>query len=173
MKYKMGITEELHKTVEIEADSETEARTKIEEMYRNEDIVLTADDYSNTYIEIEDNEKNRKEEVINYFDIEQSIYDLARKYTEEVGYELLEVMRKSNHEEDKHLFVVMAYNKEALTGYKYVSWIMNDRGLDSGKYSNSFKQCMNDTVDRLYDYKETNKYEKEQSVEDDFEDVEV
>ena len=177
MKYEIGITEELHKTIEVEAISKEDALRKVEDMYNNEEIVLSADDFSNTYIDFEENEidyeKNIRKEITNYFDVDQSVYDFARKYTNEVGYNLLEVLRMSNHEDDKNLFVVMAYNKDALTGYKYVSWIMNNRGLDSGKYSNSFKQCMSDTVDRLYDYKEINEYEKDQNIEDDFEDLGV
>lgn len=68
MKYKIGITEKLHKTIEIEANSEAEALTKVEDMYQNEDIVLSADDYSNTYIDIEEKEVEKEKNIENEFE---------------------------------------------------------------------------------------------------------
>ena len=188
MKFKVGVTEELHTTIEVEANNETEAKYKVEEMYKNEEIILTADDYSGAYFDIEKEElsleEKEKKEITNYFDINQNTYDFARKCTNEIGYEVLEVMRLSNHKFDRNLYVVMDYNENAMKGYKYVSWIMNNRGLDSGKYSNSFKECLKDCADRLFDYKENirlsirpykndQEQKKEQNIEDDFEDIDV
>jgi len=46
MKYLVTIEEMLTKDFEIEADSQAEAERIVREKYRNEDIVLTADDFS-------------------------------------------------------------------------------------------------------------------------------
>ena len=45
MKYYVEVTELLKKVVSVEADSEKEARRKVEDAYDNEDIVLTSDDF--------------------------------------------------------------------------------------------------------------------------------
>lgn len=44
MKYKVNIEELLSRIVEVEADSDEEAEEKVREMYRNEEIVLDAED---------------------------------------------------------------------------------------------------------------------------------
>lgn len=48
MKYKIEITETLKKEVEVEAKNIHEAVAKVMDMYSDCDIVLTADDYSET-----------------------------------------------------------------------------------------------------------------------------
>ena len=45
MKYTVRITEELVRDVEIEADSPEEAEYKAEDMYHDQEIILTSDDY--------------------------------------------------------------------------------------------------------------------------------
>ena len=45
MRYQVEIREELARIIEIEAIDEDEAVSKVLEAYRNEKIVLTADDY--------------------------------------------------------------------------------------------------------------------------------
>lgn len=50
MKYSLVIVEELKREVEIEADSEQEAREIIKQKWLNEEIVLGADDFSNVEI---------------------------------------------------------------------------------------------------------------------------
>lgn len=52
MKYKVEITEILQRTVEVEAKDEDEAYKIVKDMYRNEEIVLSADDYIDTKIEV-------------------------------------------------------------------------------------------------------------------------
>ena len=46
MKYSVTIEETLSRTVEIEADSKQDAIDKVKKRYRNEDLVLDADDFS-------------------------------------------------------------------------------------------------------------------------------
>ena len=44
-KYKVTITETLQKEIEVEASSKEEAIYQIKQQYKNEEIVLSADDY--------------------------------------------------------------------------------------------------------------------------------
>lgn len=46
MKYSVTIEETLSRTVEIEADSKQDAIEKAKKQYKNEDIVLDVDDFS-------------------------------------------------------------------------------------------------------------------------------
>jgi hypothetical protein len=57
MKYKVTIEELLVRQVEIEADSPKEAMDKVHEKYKNEEIVLTPDDFSEVTIGINNTEK--------------------------------------------------------------------------------------------------------------------
>lgn len=50
MEYKFEIEEKLKKTVSIEAESEHEAVEILRKKYRDEEIVLTADDYAGSEI---------------------------------------------------------------------------------------------------------------------------
>lgn len=43
--YKVEITEYLRRTVVVDAEDEEDAKSKVEDMYYNEDIVLSADDF--------------------------------------------------------------------------------------------------------------------------------
>lgn len=52
MTFDVTITEELSRTVKLEAESEDEAYSKAKEMYRNEEIVLTAEDSCGVEIEV-------------------------------------------------------------------------------------------------------------------------
>lgn len=52
MKYKVEITETLQRILEVEAKEEAEAYQIVKDMYRNEEIVLSADDYIDTKIEV-------------------------------------------------------------------------------------------------------------------------
>lgn len=52
MKYKIEITETLSRIVDIEADSEEGALEKVRQAYIKENIVLSAEDYIDTEIEI-------------------------------------------------------------------------------------------------------------------------
>lgn len=47
-KYLVEITETLQKQIAVSASSREEAEQKVKERYRNEDIVLTEDDYIDT-----------------------------------------------------------------------------------------------------------------------------
>lgn len=59
MKYYVGITETLHKTVCVEAEFEEEAIEKVKDAYCESDIVLTSDDYveDSTNIVLEEDQK--------------------------------------------------------------------------------------------------------------------
>lgn len=50
MEYKFEIEEKLKKTVSIEAESEQEAVEILRKKYRDEEIVLTADDYAGSEV---------------------------------------------------------------------------------------------------------------------------
>ena len=50
-KYQIQITETLQRVVEVEANSYDEAEDKVNEDYRNGDIVLDYNDYQDTEIE--------------------------------------------------------------------------------------------------------------------------
>ena len=52
MKYQFEITETLQKKVEIEAIDECEAKKTIEKQYRYGQVVLDAEDYKKTQIEL-------------------------------------------------------------------------------------------------------------------------
>jgi hypothetical protein len=55
MIYKIEIQEILSKIIEIEADSNMEAISKIEKLYNIEEFVLTSEDYQSTnFIDIEE-----------------------------------------------------------------------------------------------------------------------
>lgn len=53
-KFRVTVTETLKRFVEVEAENEDEAAEKVDFMYDNEDIVLTADDYYATNITVEE-----------------------------------------------------------------------------------------------------------------------
>ena len=48
MKYIVEIEEILRKTIEIEANSPTEAEIKVKQLYRNSEIVLDSNDFIGT-----------------------------------------------------------------------------------------------------------------------------
>ena len=52
MKYKVEITEYLQRTISIKADNEDDALDKVEELYDNEEIVLSADDFTTKEIKV-------------------------------------------------------------------------------------------------------------------------
>ena len=51
-KYRIEITETLSHTVEMEADSESDAIDKVRQMYRNCEIILDASNYVETEISV-------------------------------------------------------------------------------------------------------------------------
>ena len=53
-KFRVTLTETLKRFVEVEAENEDEAAEKVDFMYDNEDIVLTADDYYATNITVDE-----------------------------------------------------------------------------------------------------------------------
>ena len=53
-KFRVTVTETLKRFVEVEAENEDEAAEKVDFMYDNEDIVLTADDYYSTNITVDE-----------------------------------------------------------------------------------------------------------------------
>ena len=55
-KYNILLEETLARIVQVVAKDENEARTKVEKMYNNEEIVLTGEDFSN--VEFLDYENN-------------------------------------------------------------------------------------------------------------------
>lgn len=52
MKYKVEVKETLLRIVEVDADSENDAVEKVSALYEREEIVLGADDYVDTDINI-------------------------------------------------------------------------------------------------------------------------
>lgn len=68
MKIKVSIIETLERTILVEAKDETEALVKAEQLYRNSDIVLDADDYVDTEIELADPDASVSNEEV--YDIE-------------------------------------------------------------------------------------------------------
>ena len=52
MKIKVEVTEILQRIIEVEANDLKDAIDKVEEMYRNEDIVLDYSDYISTEIKV-------------------------------------------------------------------------------------------------------------------------
>ena len=53
-KFRVTVTETLKRFVEVEAENEDEAAEKVDFMYDNEEIVLTADDYYATNITVDE-----------------------------------------------------------------------------------------------------------------------
>ena len=51
-KYKVEITEYLQKTIEVDAKDENEAYSKVKQMYDNEEIILSADDFTDKEIKV-------------------------------------------------------------------------------------------------------------------------
>ncbi len=52
MKYKVEITEYLQKTIEVDANDENEAYSKVKQIYDNEKIILSADDFIDKEIKV-------------------------------------------------------------------------------------------------------------------------
>ena len=52
MKYKVEITEFLQKTIEVDATNKNEAYSKVKHMYDNEEIILSADDFTDKEIKV-------------------------------------------------------------------------------------------------------------------------
>lgn len=52
MTYYVTITEILEKTIEIEAENETNAINIAKDKYNKEEVILTADDYADTHFGI-------------------------------------------------------------------------------------------------------------------------
>lgn len=52
MKYKVEITEILKRMVEVEADSEEQALTKVKQLYDNEEIVIDSNDFNTSEFEL-------------------------------------------------------------------------------------------------------------------------
>lgn len=51
-KYQVEINETLSRIIEVEAENENDAVSKIKDLYRKEEIVLDSNDYLDTKIEI-------------------------------------------------------------------------------------------------------------------------
>lgn len=60
-KYKITITESLKKELEIEAVSKDEAMDLVKEKYKNEEIILTADDFADVDFKVKE-ARNRNRE---------------------------------------------------------------------------------------------------------------
>ena len=54
MVYEIEVIEILKRRIQVESSSETEALSKVEEQYVEEDIVLDSGDYSDTRYEVRD-----------------------------------------------------------------------------------------------------------------------
>ena len=51
-KYRVEITEYLQKAIEVDAKDEKEAYSKVKQMYDDEEIVLSADDFTGREIKV-------------------------------------------------------------------------------------------------------------------------
>lgn len=85
----------------------------------------------------------------NYFEVEVEVGLKASELVRKNGYELMTMMKLSNHKDDQWLYLVFAVRPDAIDGYQYVSWLYNGRGLDGGYYDRSFKSCLRRSIDRL------------------------
>ena len=104
-----------------------------------------------------------KNEMLNFLEISEDVkYNIANEVKSN-GYELVNVMRLSNHKDDHYLYNVMAYNENAMEGYQYACWIYNGRGLDSGIYHSTFKAAMYTMAERLNDVEHNYLYSKIQN----------
>lgn len=54
MKYNVTIIETLERTIQVDADSEEAAESVVKQLYRDCEIVLSADDYTSTEFLIEE-----------------------------------------------------------------------------------------------------------------------
>lgn len=60
MKYDVTITEILEKTIEIEAENETNAIDIARDKYNKEEVILTADDLSDTWFSLYEQQGERE-----------------------------------------------------------------------------------------------------------------
>ena len=60
MKYNVTITEILEKTIEIEAENETNAIDIAKDKYNKEEVILTADDLADTWFSLYEQQGERE-----------------------------------------------------------------------------------------------------------------
>ena len=60
MKYYVTITEILEKTIEIEAENETNAIDIARDKYNKEEVILTADDLADTWFSLYEQQEERE-----------------------------------------------------------------------------------------------------------------
>ena len=60
MKYNVTITETLEKTIEIEAENETNAIDIARDKYNKEEVILTADDLADTWFSLYEQQGERE-----------------------------------------------------------------------------------------------------------------
>lgn len=60
-KFTVEITETLQRQIEVEAEDENEAISKVEEMYRNEEVVLDSGDHIDTEFNLIDKNGEKEE----------------------------------------------------------------------------------------------------------------
>ena len=75
-KFTVEITETLQRQIEVEAEDENEAISKVEDMYRNEEVVLDSGDYIDTDFNIIDKNGEKVGETIYCIEI---IYKIGNK----------------------------------------------------------------------------------------------
>ena len=71
-KFTVEITETLQRQIEVEAKSESDAISKVKEMYSNEEVVLDSGDYIDTEFEVLEKEEERK--LITLSDLPKEIH---------------------------------------------------------------------------------------------------
>ena len=59
-RYYVSVTETLNKIVSVDAESEKEAKQKVQEAYDNSDIILGSDNFAGETIEIEEDDQYYK-----------------------------------------------------------------------------------------------------------------
>ena len=88
--FEIEVLESLSRVLKIEAGSQNEAILKVEEMYRNEEIVLDYDDFKNMCISPK-NQSEEKDKLI--ADVIQYLYLEEKKHYEE------------SEEKENHIFL--------------------------------------------------------------------
>ncbi len=58
MKYYVSVTETLNKVVSVDAESEEQAKQKVQDAYDNSDIVLDSDDFIGQTTEVEPDQQS-------------------------------------------------------------------------------------------------------------------
>ena len=79
MKYNVTITEILEKTIEIEAENETNAIDIARDKYNKEEVILTADDLADTWFSLYEQQGEREYLSFYYLQSYHNKYKIKKK----------------------------------------------------------------------------------------------